>query len=294
MRLAFVVLTFGVASAACIPVAGDKIRASDLARALPEFSLVAPDEFIGFAPVPGYQRVISSQQLKTIGARHGIDLSPAAEACFERESEVLTNERVHDATVREFNSTGITIQVIDVSRHPVPKGSLVFPLTGLPRPVAGDCTPELVWKGHVRDESGHLTPVWAKVQIFEEREQTVVTSPIAAGQIITPESVGMQTVKCFPFPAAVAKVADVIGKVARVPLHAGQAIAYSHVKARPDVNRGETVQVTVISSAMRLSFAAEAQSTGAKGQSITLRNPWNNQDFRAVVDGPGRSRIEVR
>ncbi len=55
-----------------------------------------------------------------------------------------------------------------------------------------------------------------------------------------------------------------------------------------EIGRGETVRVEVQSGGVLLAFDAAAESSGHRGEQVTVRNPANGQLFRAVVQGPGR------
>lgn len=75
MRMAFAL--FGVVvsvHAACISVKGDKILASDLTAAIPEFSSADAGEVVGFAPIPGTTRTLKAKDLAQLAMRLHLDL----------------------------------------------------------------------------------------------------------------------------------------------------------------------------------------------------------------------------
>ena len=70
---------------ACQTVDGDHIRGSDLAAASAVFAAIDPAVEIGFAPLPGVQRVLHPADLLKIARGNGIELATAPSAvCFER------------------------------------------------------------------------------------------------------------------------------------------------------------------------------------------------------------------
>jgi hypothetical protein len=66
---------------------------------------------------------------------------------------------------------------------------------------------------------------------------------------------------------------------------------WAKVRITADVNRGEMVHVEVRSGAAVVAFDAEAQSSGAAGQTITLLNPISKRRFPARVEGRGRASV---
>jgi hypothetical protein len=67
---------------------------------------------------------------------------------------------------------------------------------------------------------------------------------------------------------------------------------WAKVRITADVNRGEMVHVEVHSGAALVAFDAEAQSSGAAGQTITLLNPISKRRFSARVEGKGRASVQ--
>jgi hypothetical protein len=59
-------------------------------------------------------------------------------------------------------------------------------------------------------------------------------------------------------------------------------------KFERDVVRGEPVQVIAQSGAARVAFESRAESSGALGDSVLIRNPQNGRLFQAKVAGKGK------
>ena len=295
MRILILLINIHVLCAACVQISRDHILGADLARAFPAFAMIPPQEFIGFSPAVGYQRVFSTRQLNAIGSKFGFVADSGSEVCFERKTEILDAQGILAAMRSELGRNSISIEIVDFSRHPVPKGALVFPRSGLMQPPISQSASEVLWKGEIHDDSGHVTPVWAKVLITEERDHVVAAAPIQAGQTLSQDQVRVERVQSFPFAQATpAALTDIIGQTARIALHPGQVLTRSHVKPPMDVKRGDTVRATVISAGTRIQFSAQAKSAGRAGEWVLVQNPMTKKNFRARVEGPGRVTLEVQ
>lgn len=60
------------------------------------------------------------------------------------------------------------------------------------------------------------------------------------------------------------------------------------LSVKPEIERGDTVRVEVSSRGVLLAFDASAESSGRRGEAVTVRNPANGQRFRALVEAPGK------
>ena len=279
----------------CIQVSGDQIRTGDLARAVPQFAAIHADAFVGYAPAPGIQRVIAGAELRRIAGRYGLQGDIREDVCFQLETEILTEERVNAALREAVGDDRISIELLEFSRYPVPKGTLDFPRSGLTHTASESPDVPVIWKGFVRKLAQRTVSVWARVKLSVEAERTVAVSPLPPGRPITQDQVRTEAFRAFPFDGHVlANSADIVGRVSRTSVRAGQAITRLLVTTKADINRGETVQITVISGTARVSFSARAETSGSAGQLVTIRNPWNKQQFRATVEAPGRAKVDVR
>lgn len=68
----------------------------------------------------------------------------------------------------------------------------------------------------------------------------------------------------------------------------GKPLAYWRTPSGPEVARGDTVQVQVLSGGVLLAFETEAESSGHVGEQVTVRNPAGGQRFRGVVEARGK------
>jgi hypothetical protein len=67
---------------------------------------------------------------------------------------------------------------------------------------------------------------------------------------------------------------------------------WAKVRLTLDVARGDTVHVEVHSGAAVIAFDAQAQASGAAGQTIPLLNPISKKRFSARIEGKGRAIVE--
>jgi len=67
---------------------------------------------------------------------------------------------------------------------------------------------------------------------------------------------------------------------------------WAKVRITADVNRGEMVHVEVRAGAALIAFEAQAQSSGAAGQTITLLNPISKRRFSARIEGKGKASVD--
>src|SRR5260370_7100243 len=73
--IAVLILVTLAARAACISVPSDRIVVRDLADAVTLFRGLDPETPIGFAPLPGTQRVLAGREIVLIARRHGVIVS---------------------------------------------------------------------------------------------------------------------------------------------------------------------------------------------------------------------------
>src|SRR4051794_12669554 len=113
-----------------------------------------------------------------------------------------------------------------------------------------------------------------------------------AGEVVAENQLRVERFRAFPFDRSIAaKAAEILGHVLRTSVRAGQALTSSLVTTKAYVTRGEVIQITVTSATARLSFATQAESRASVGQSVIVRNPWSKQQFRAIVEAPGRGKV---
>ena len=282
-------------NASCLPVQGDRIFARDVAAAIPEFARMPAEEVIGLAPLPTVRRVISGGELARIARKFGLEIVAPVDVCFESPTEALTTEKVLEQIKSTVGMEGLEIELIEFSRYAVPVGALSFPRSGLNvHPLLTDRS-IVFWRGKVTYGGTKSFAVWARLRMGVTRDRLVATETLRAGAVVTAEQVRMEPVKQFPLeeqPAVLA--ADVVGQVVRRSVAAGQMMTAAFVMPPKEVTRGAAVKVVVKADGAQLSLPAVAESSGAVGETVSVKNPENGRSFRGVVSGKNQVLVTAK
>ncbi len=279
-----------VAAAPCATVDRDQILASDIALQLPFFAELDPHLVAGLAPVPGSRRTLSGHELNSIAEKAGVThegITPGL--CFERKVAPLNSDDVKAAMLATLQIGGVSIQVVDFSRLPVPSGELSFPRSGLTIPAAAQPAEPVLWRGSVRYSAQHTIAIWARVRIEQRLPMVVAIRDLRAKTVIAPGDVVVARRAIFPFEAHVETLDAVAGRVPRKTIPAGSIITEGLIEIPPDIEPGETVHVIATRGSARITFDATARTGGRKGDSIVLLNPESHRSFHAIVEGKGRA-----
>lgn len=276
--LGFLTVWIPAALASCLAVREERILARDLAAVLPEFAALPPNLALGYAPAPGGVRTFTNGELARLARRYGFEVEKNAKACFVGAIETLTRARVEAAMQSALPGAGI--EVLDFSRQPVPAGELHFPIAGLAAPQASATPSALLWRGQIVRSGQSDFPVWAKARIRMRSARTVAVETIRPGRPV--ESVQIR-VEAYDGPARFPVPAQIVGRISRRTISAGETILAQWLEQPPEVQRGERVQVEVRSGSARLLLEGQAQSAGRRGDWIPIRNPASGRVFRARV-----------
>jgi flagella basal body P-ring formation protein FlgA len=272
-----------LAVAGCLAIGSDTdgVLVRDIAPAFASGAALPLETVVSLAPAPGVVRRFDLPELRRIAARLGLP-EPAREVCVERRAAPPDPARILDAMRAALPEA--RIELIDYGRHPVPDGALEFPRAGLRRAGAA-----AAWTGFVRYGGRHRFALWARVKVSVAATRVIAISDLRPGRPIDAASVRIETRDEFPspdpFPAALEEVA---GRLPRRAIRAGTAIASSWLAASNAVARGDAVQVEVREGGATLQFTAQAQASGAVGQTIPVLNTMSKKRFQARVDAPGR------
>jgi flagella basal body P-ring formation protein FlgA len=272
------------ACAQCLPVSGERIRAGDMARAVPAFAGIAPELDLGSAPGGGARRTYSAAELARLARSYGLAVEPGMEACFARPVETLTGDRVAAALGAAMPAA--RIEVVEFSHQPIPPGVLRFPLSGLRTDQATRSA--LLWHGAVSVSGRDDFPVWAKVRIQVSGKRTIATAALVPGRPIERAQLREEP---YEGPPGLPDLSQVVDRVPRRPIPAGAAIESQWLGAAADVVRGERVRVEIRSGRARVILEAQAQSSGRRGEVIGVLNPANGKVLRVTVADRGRAML---
>jgi flagella basal body P-ring formation protein FlgA len=267
-------------------IENDFVLARDVAAAIPAFAPVPGDFNLGLIPLSGAPRIFRGADLQRIAKNRGVDLEQLPDVCFERRTFVPTAEQIRGAMSTALNIAGAKIEISSWSRQPAPAGEVIFPLEGLRY---AELQKEQLWNGHVRYGGDRQFPVWARVRITAATTRVVTLTNLPAGKPIHENQVRLESCEDFPLDATVARRLDeVVGYAPKASLRAMTAIRKTQLERAPEVHKGDLVRVQVVAGAARLELEGRAQSEGAEGSTILVRNPASGKDFRARVTGKDR------
>ncbi|HEV8040224.1 MAG TPA: flagellar basal body P-ring formation chaperone FlgA [Bryobacteraceae bacterium] len=277
---------------ACVEVASDRVAAGDLLEAVPLLRELNPGTLVGFAPLPGTVRLFSGRELAVIAQRQGVALSDVPDVCVERLVRAITPTEMQTALQAALGIRGAQLEIEEFSRQPLPLGRLEFQRSSLGQPPPSAPDALVIWRGRLIYDQHHSAAVWAKVRIAVDRSIFLAAEDISAGSTIRDVEVKAVTIHEFPFSGPrLDSSAEIVGKVARRSIHAGQRIEGSALDEPKDVARGDIVQVRVIDGPATLSFDGIAASSGKKGDTILVHNSASGRNFRAVVEDKGRALV---
>jgi len=267
-------------TAGCVAVEGDRILAGDMAKAVAAFSSLPPDTELGYAPVPGVRRFFQTPELRRLALRYNLPLAANATACIERQMDHLRPELVAAAMRKGLHNPDAQIEIIELSRFPIPRGELEFDPSALPRDAAG----AVIWRGIVRYAGGSKYGVWARAKVLVRGTRLVAKEDLVPGRPITAGQIAAQ--ECDVYPAqsiAPPSMEEVIGRVPRLLVHAATPVSPAMLDAPRDVERGDVVQVEVHSGAAVLKLEGRAESPGRRGDAIKVHSLATGRSFSARV-----------
>ena len=280
------ILAFAVVAAACLSVPGPNITLREIAQAVPSFTPADPGVVVGYAPAPGVERVMHPGELHRILTHLNFaGATPLADVCFSRPVAVLSAAAITQAMQRALGPDA-HIEILEISRFPAPPGDLVFPREYLGVP------PEPVWRGYVLYDGEKKFPVWARIKVNVIDSHVVAIEDLKTGVPIKPSQVRIVRVSEFPQHRAMpASIEQVDGALPRRFIAANSPIWTDCIDPPNDIAKGDRVTVVITSGLAKLSFDAEAQSAGRRGDVVSFKNPDSGKSFRARVDGPGKAEV---
>jgi flagella basal body P-ring formation protein FlgA len=240
--------------------------------------------------------VVSTAELSSWAASHGLAFKGSAPVCFERSAYTLT---AADAAVKIrqiFSKTypSVKVEVVEVCKCTVPPGTLELPLTGAAAPPLGHPETPVLWRGQLVSKTGMSYPIWVRARVLAEMTLVRAKENIRAQGIIEAHQVESVNVTESPLRFVGEQTAAIyVGKLATRSLPEGSYLDSKSVRQPSAVVRGEVVKVDVVDGATHLRLEARAETTGNIGDRITLINPSGLRRFQATVTSPGYARIDL-
>jgi flagella basal body P-ring formation protein FlgA len=288
MILAAAAFALAIPGLSCTSIEHDQITGADLANADSVFSSLPAEQVFGPAPAPGNRRVLLLSEVQRIAEKQGISAKPERDLCFEWTLQQLEPASVLAAMQESLSEA--RIEIVELSKYPVPNGRLIFPVSGLQRIESSP----LLWRGHIEYGGQRKFSVWARVKVLVSARVVQAAENLRAGQPIRSDQ--LQTVQ-YEGPPLVGTfagdVSDVLGRIPRGFVRSGTRINVSLLELPKDVSRGDLVTVEARIGAARVSVQARATSSGRRGELVQLQNESSGKMFRATIDSPGRAVIEM-
>ena len=281
------------ATGACLAVEGDRILGKHLAAADSQLSALPPDQVFGFIPQPGATRTISAAELMRWAHRLGITLSAPAPVCLTAQTTALDPAALTAALQKTLHAGPETVvTIVDYSRWPVAIGAIEFPAI-FSAPHSGGIDTYLI-RGVVRYGRRLTQPIWVRARVEANQAVVVATEALPAGKRIEARSLRLEQYRGYPLgPNVVTRIEDAVNHAPRQTVRPGARLAQSNLTAPAAVDKGEMVEVAVISGAARIKFSATAQTSAREGERILLENPATRHRFQARLLASRRAEVTV-
>ena len=273
--------------AACMAVQGQKIVARDLAQVVPAFTPADANAVVAYTPAPGVQRVVRASELRQMLRQQGFSTDAALpDACFVRPVAPLREADVA-AAMRQTLGAGAKVEVVEMSKVPVPAGVLVFPRDQIGAP------PVALWHGFVEFDGNSKFPVWARVKVSVPTTRVLAAEELRPGMVIRASQLKVVTEDAFPDKRTTPEsLLEAVGCLPRRLIPADTPLWKDAVDPPLIVVRGDKVTVAVHAGRAQLSVIAEAEANGRRGDLIALKNLESGKTFRARVQADGRAAVD--
>jgi flagella basal body P-ring formation protein FlgA len=288
-RFAFFVFAFSAhvvqAAVPCFAPSGDWITGDDLASAVPALAALPPALKVGYAPVPGLERVFHPDELRRLALANGLpDPKLTANVCSAWPLAPLTSEKLVAAMQKALAGREPQIELLARNLAPAPAGEVVFPLAGL----SGYSENAVIWKGYVIYAGTRRFETWASVRVRIKEIHLKAQGAIHVGDRLAP---GQWRAETYAGPPSRDEIlsdgANVEGLVARRDFVDGALLLTGYFEMPKAVERGDTVVVLAGAGAARIEAPGVALTAGRCGDVIGIRNPRSNRTFRARISAAG-------
>lgn len=272
--------------AGCLALAptADSIGAGTLAPGYPEMAALPADTSIAPAPLPGVPRVFHPAELRRLAAIYHLSSAPQSDICVVRPVGPLDPEGLLETMRREWPEAHI--ELLEFSRQPAPEGVIHFSRGAL-HPGSGTSSNVALWSGWVQYGANRRFSIWARVHLTAQVQRVLALNDLSPGKPIEARDVlfaAREEPVGLVLTAVSAPTLDqVIGKCPRQLIHAGDSVRPAWLEEPKLVLRGDTVKVWVSNGGAQLELDAQAEGSGAVGQTVLVRNPDSGRRFRARI-----------
>ena len=119
----------------------------------------------------------------------------------------------------------------------------------------------------------------------------VARQPVARGEAIVPSVFELRRVDFLREKDAIPAGTDLSGYSMARGVPVGAVLSWREVAPRTLVQRGSRIEVVAVSGALTITMKGLAMQSGARGETIVVRNPESRRDFSAVVVAENQARI---
>jgi len=278
-----------IAAAQCVEVAGDRIRAGDIAASVPEFSNRPPEMEIAISPLPGAVR-----HLRAVELSHVLGSPVSDGVCVVRRMRRLNVDDIAAAMRSSIPDPNVRLSVVDFSHSAVPLGIVEFPLSGLAQGTTPSSVTPVIWRGRVRYDAGRTAAVWARLNVSTTSQVLIASRQIRAGEPLTAADVEEKTIDCPSLvPPQAINLETLANSETSRDIPRGAIIGRSMLRARAAVRKGDTIRVAVKSPGAELRFDTTAARAARVGDRVLVRNPLNGRLVSAIVRGDRQAAIEL-
>ncbi len=132
------------------------------------------------------------------------------------------------------------------------------------------------------------------VRLMVRTQVVVVSRDIRRGDVMHEADCAVERRWITPIQAStLCGLVEAVGRVANMPLKAGDVLKKKHVKREVLVKRGDRVMVRCLVGGIVLSLETEARGNGAEGDSVELRKLGERDTFMATIVGPGSAIVDL-
>lgn len=260
---------------------------------------------LGYAPAPGYSRVLDAaallRQARAAAPEASIQIEGAGACRVLPETERVVGDEIAKAARNALQTYLSAQNLADCTLEPlsalgdveVPRGVRACSLEVAPQPERASFAPATVAVRLVVDGQTYRT-VYSNWSVKAWREQPVLLKPLRAGEVLEP---GAFELRRMPIEAgAVSSLLDaaqVIGAAATRPLDAGKALVAGDLVRPQIVQKGDVVILAVRSGAVNVRTPATASQAGARGDRIKVVVQSTGREINAVVESRDTVRIDL-
>lgn len=257
---------------------------------------------LGSSPLPGLERAITREQVLTRLRQHGFqpeafDIVAPSRVVVRREAHLVPAQRIVDTAVQKLRQAANLPEEAQIECD-VPPRDISLP-DGNPKVTASE--PRALGGGlylvplQVSSEGSPTISLNVRLRVKRWCTAVVASQAIRTGEAISADAVVVQPVAITTGDAdMVVEPEEVIGKVARRPIPAGQPIRRSSLDEPAVIRHGQNVKLVVHLDGAVIETAAVALQDGKVGARIRVQVIDTRKTLLATVADGETVAVELR